>query len=189
MPGRLRNILLATAVAAILSGCGSDDEGTIPEDASQNLIAQLDAVQASVAAGDCETAQARAEDLSGLVNELPSEVGLETKEALRGAASNLAELTADPTECTAGPTGAQTPTTPTETTEPATTETTTTETDTTKEEDEPEEEPTDQPEEQPAPDEEQPQDEAPGPSDEGPGGGQGGESPSGGLGPGGGGEG
>jgi hypothetical protein len=188
MPGRLREAVLAAVIASVLAGCGSDDEeGTIPPESSESMIAQLDAVEQSVASGDCDEATSRAEDLSDLVNDLPADVGIETKEALRGAAANLASLTADPAQCqpsgATGETGVE-PTT--EETEPTTT--TTTETKTTDEETPTTDEGPDD-EEQP-PEEQQPTQEEPPPTDQGSGSGSGsGQPPSGGLGPGGEGEG
>ena len=155
MPGRLRNTLLAPVLAVALAGCGSDD-GTIPPSDSDNLIAQLDSVEQAVAAGDCVTAGERSEDFVDLVDDLPAEVGAETKAALREAGANLALLTSDEEQCQ--PTGAtgETGVEPVEPTTEPETEPTTTETAT---EEEPEEE---------EPEEEEPEEEE---DEEGPGGG------------------
>jgi hypothetical protein len=150
------------------------------------MLGRLAAVEQAIASGDCDLAEAQATELVTEVNGLPSSVGVETKDALRQAATNVAQLATDPEECeptgATGESGVQT--TEPETTEPETTDETTTE-------EEPEEEPDEGTEEQPQPEEEQPQDESPAPEG-GPGGGPGqgdGGPPSGGLGPAGGGDG
>ncbi|MGH2954147.1 MAG: hypothetical protein ACRDK9_09025 [Solirubrobacterales bacterium] len=190
MPGRLRETLLAAAIAAALAGCGSDEDGTIPPADAESLLAQLDAVEESIADGECDEAQIRAQDLTDLVNELPAEVGTETKEALREASDNLVGLAAEQCEPT-GATGEDGVEPTTETEEPTTETTTTTTEETTTDEDEPEEE---EEEQEPPEEEQEPPEEEPPPSDDDPGGGPGGgggggQPPSGGLGPGGGGEG
>jgi cobalamin biosynthesis protein CobT len=132
MPGRTQITLLACLCAAVLAGCGSDEEGTIPQDNSAQLIDRLDAVEERVAAGDCESAQQQADAFVAEVNELPAEVDDEVKGGLQDGADRLVELSNDQCEDTTGETGFDnlepTTTTPTTTT-PTTTETTTTETD------------------------------------------------------------
>jgi hypothetical protein len=193
MRGPYRSMPLAIALAMALAGCGSDPEATIPQTSADTLIGHLDGVEQAVANGDCDLAEAQAAEFVTTVNELPAEVGVETKEALRQAGTNLAELTVEPEQCEPAGTTDQTDTQPppTETTAPDTTTTTTTTTDTDTDED-------DEGDDEQAPAEEQPPADAgtpapssdaetPAPSsDEGPGGGQGGggEPPSGGLAPG-----
>jgi hypothetical protein len=139
MPGMQRPaalLALAASVAAI-AGCGSNDvKGTIPPSSAAQLNADLDAVESSTASGDCETAQASAQDFVSDVNLLPSTAGSELKDTLRGAGENLRTLVE---QCQAGVTGAtgEQPTIPersstkhtstdTAPTEPTTTEPTTT---------------------------------------------------------------
>jgi hypothetical protein len=102
MPGSPKIGLLACVctLALALAGCGSDDEGgTIPSTDSENLISLLDAVEDNVAGGNCELAQKQAEEFVDAVNALPAEVGEEVKSGLRDGGSQLAELSADPSEC------------------------------------------------------------------------------------------
>jgi hypothetical protein len=146
MPGRPKIALLACVGALViaLSGCGSDDEGgTIPSDASDNLISLLDAVEDNVAGGNCELARKQADEFVDAVNALPADVGEEVKSGLRDGGSQLAELSADPSECeeTTGESGfdeLEPEPEPTTTTEDTTTEESTT---TTTTEEDPEEEP------------------------------------------------
>jgi hypothetical protein len=177
MSGRLRETLLAAVIAIVLTGCGSDDEGgTIPQANADALLAQLSSVEEAVAGGDCDTAQSRAGDFVQVVNELPAAVGVETKDALREAGTNLADLAAAECQPSDDTTTTTDDTTTTEETEPETTTTTTTTEETTTDDTTTDETTT---EEEPPEDEDS--------SGQGPGGG--GEPPSGGLGPGGGGEG
>jgi hypothetical protein len=129
MPGKARTFVLAGAIAAVLAGCGSDDDGTIPEDRADGLLDRLQAVEEQLAS-NCELAQDQAETFLDDVDLLPAEVGEEVKGALREAGVRLVALTADPEQCTAqgatDPAGVEPPETE-PTTEPTTTEETTTE--------------------------------------------------------------
>jgi hypothetical protein len=128
----------AVAVAIAVAACGSDDEKTIPPDASEELIAQLQRVESQVTAQRCELAQSEAEGFRSSVDQLPAEVGTETKEELRELADNLISLASNPDQCApetgaTGETGVETEDTPTTTTtEQTTTDTTTDEEEPTK---------------------------------------------------------
>lgn len=137
-PGR-RALSTALALTAVgLGACGSED-GTIPPQDAEALLAQLENVEAAVEDRDCTSAQTEVSQLTVAVNALPKEVGVETKESLRRLTENLSELVNDPEQCDE-PTGATGEVF--EETEPPPTETTT---DTTTEE---EEEPPEQPEDE-----------------------------------------
>jgi hypothetical protein len=93
-------LALVLALSALgLGACGSGDEGSIPQDDAEALLATLSEVEESAEAGDCTTATTDATQLVNEVNLLPKEVGEETKADLRDAANNLVELTRDPTKC------------------------------------------------------------------------------------------
>jgi hypothetical protein len=133
MRGRTQITLLACVCAAALAGCGSEDEGTIPQDDSDRLITLLDGIDENVAGGNCDIARDQVDEFNDAVNDLPAEVDDEVKQGIQEAAGRLAELSDDPSQCdeTTGETGFDQlePTTePTTTEAPTTTETTTTET-------------------------------------------------------------
>jgi hypothetical protein len=103
-PGR-RALSTALALAVVgLGACGSED-GTIPPQEAEALLAQLEKVEAAVEDDDCTTAQTEVSQLTVAVNALPEEVGVETKESLRRLTENLSELVNDPDQCEE-PTGA-----------------------------------------------------------------------------------
>jgi hypothetical protein len=152
MPGRPQLSLLACLLAVALGGCGSDEEGTIPESNSNDLLTLLDGIEQSVAGGNCDVAQKQADEFVDAVNQLPAEVDDEVKGGIQEAAAQLRELSNEPSQCedTTGPTDFEnlepTTTTPTTTEPPTTTETKDTTTTTTTE---PEEEEQAPPEEEP----------------------------------------
>jgi hypothetical protein len=154
MPRRTRISLLSCVLALALTGCGSNDDGTIPPDDAENLLNQLAAVEQDVDEGNCDFAQQHAQEFVSSVGALPNDVDPKVEQELASAASRLDELASDPSECTetgtSGLTGDQ-PTT--STTETVTPETTTEETSTTTEEtttEEPaEEQPSEDPNQQP----------------------------------------
>jgi hypothetical protein len=155
----------ACAIAVALTGCGSGDEGTIPQDSANDLLTTLDGIESSLGSGDCSLIPGLVNNFVEQVNALPAEVDDEVERGLTQAAANLVELSQDPGQCeeVTGASGEdEVETTPT-TTEPETSTTTTeTETDTTT---------TD--EEQPPPDQDEGGDEGTPPA-ELPGGGEGG---------------
>ena len=139
MPGTRARIACAAAVAACavaLAACGGGDEGTIPRDQGETLLAQLDAIQQSTENLQCDAAQATADEFVATVNALPDEVDKDVRAKLLQAAQNLEELAADPTQCREPDTGTTDVETTTEetTTEPTTSTTSTTEETTTDEE-------------------------------------------------------
>ena len=91
--GRQQAAVALVAACLALPACGSGDEATIPEENADQLLAQLDEIDQAVADADCSKARTDISQLTGAVNELPADVGVETKEALRQLTDNLAELT------------------------------------------------------------------------------------------------
>ena len=140
MPGIRASLApIAVSLVAALGACGEDTEGTIPADAGEQMIAQLDAIEERVQAGECESATGAAQDLVQQVQALPAEeVDAEVRNALLKAGDTLVAQTQDPDQCreeepdtTTSTTESSTSTTePTSTTE-STTEDTTTEKSTT----------------------------------------------------------
>lgn len=103
---RARSLALAAAAAALLAGCGSGDEATIPQSDADELLSYLSAVEENVESADCEFAVQQAENFKNGVEALPASVGVEVKDGLREAGSNLEQLASS--ECTtAGATGPQ----------------------------------------------------------------------------------
>jgi hypothetical protein len=93
--------LLAPFVALALAGCGSGDDGTIPEENGNELLALLDAMQSDIDGGDCETIDDRAAQVQAQVQALPADVDPEVKTELLDAAAQLEFLSVDdpPEEC------------------------------------------------------------------------------------------
>jgi hypothetical protein len=107
MPPRKRLAALITiaVIGAAVAGCGSNEiDGTIPPADADQLVDDLDAIEAATADNDCVSAEARAEEFRQHVDELPATSGVALKEALRGAGDNLEQLVRDP--CASGATGA-----------------------------------------------------------------------------------
>ena len=125
---------LAALVAALVAGCGSGDDKSIPPDASDQLIAQLHQVEDQVQAGNCELAQGQATQFKTSVENLPGSVDSDTQKDLTKLADNLVALADNPEQCASeGATGesgvapSESSSTETSTTEtPTSTSTTTT---------------------------------------------------------------
>jgi hypothetical protein len=139
MPTGRRTPLAALAAATVavgLGGCGSGDDDSIPKSASDQLIAQLNEMEATVSEGNCALAQGQASRFEDSVRGLPSDVDPEVKGDLTKLADNLVEL-ADSAQCVTTETGATgdtgVATTETEPSEATTTEASTTTTTTTEE--------------------------------------------------------
>ncbi len=132
MAGRTRISLLVCLFAFGLAGCGSND-GTIPSEQAGDMLALLDALQSDVQDGQCDHVTGTAEEFSSRVQNLPSDVDSDVRNALTKAAAHLDELASAPSACTPVETGATGPsdvqTTPDTTTTEETTPTTTEETD------------------------------------------------------------
>jgi hypothetical protein len=127
---RSKAILAAIALAASLAvaGCGGDSEGgDLPQEDATTLLSQLEQVQANVDVGSCFVAGDEADILISEIEDLPSDVDADLREALERGARQLTVLVEDPEQC-------ERPTTVETTTEETTTEETQTEEETTTEE-------------------------------------------------------
>jgi hypothetical protein len=129
MPGRLRTIVLACALATALAGCGSGGDGTIPKQDADNLVSLLDGIESDLAAHDCDLIPQHVNAFAEQVNSLPPEVDDEVQKGLIQGADRLVELSKQPEQCqdVSGASGATSTTeeTTTTTTEPEETTTTT----------------------------------------------------------------
>ena len=100
--------LSALAVVAALgfAGCGSDEGGTIPQSAADEMLTQVDEIDKSVAEQDCTAAKTNITQLRGQVDALPSSVGTKTKTELFKLVQNMEEQVDDPEQCEEPDTGA-----------------------------------------------------------------------------------
>jgi hypothetical protein len=127
MPKLLRPVVLAVmlaAFAAAASGCGnSGPDPSVPPDNSQSLLAKLAEIKANVDVGSCLVAASKTDDFLADVQNLPSSVNQDVRDALESGANNLKLLLNDPTKCQgrSEPTISQPTTTTPSTTEPTTT--------------------------------------------------------------------
>jgi hypothetical protein len=124
MPKLLRPILLAlilAAASAVVIGCGGSN-GPSPSLSGQEaavLKSKIDEIKANVDVGSCLVAADKTDDLIADVQDLPSSVNSDVRQALSNGANNLKLLLTNPDKCQGR---AETPTT--ETTTPSTTSTT-----------------------------------------------------------------
>jgi hypothetical protein len=141
MPNKLRSILLALILAGIsagLLGCGGDNgpDPSIPGAEARTLLAKIEEIKANVDVGSCLVADEKTDELLADIDELPSGVNGDVRQALENGANNLKLLLTDPSQCegrttTAEPTTTTAPTiTEEETTTTKTRPSTTTETET-----------------------------------------------------------
>lgn len=84
-------VLLALGLAA----CGSDESGTIPQSDADALLATVAEIEQDIQARECTSAETDATQFVAAVNDLPKEVGVETKAQLRDAGTRLIELIND----------------------------------------------------------------------------------------------
>lgn len=130
---RLRSLIAALAAVCLMAaaaacGSGGEDDGTIPADRGQALLERLNAIEAAVNEGNCDTARSEAERLYQDIQTLPDDVSDSDRETLERAGRNLVELTREQCEePETGPTGEtevlppeEPVTEPPETTEPPT---------------------------------------------------------------------
>jgi hypothetical protein len=132
-PTSARLLALAASVGALaLPGCGGDDEGQpIPADQVTALERQLSSIESRFEFGDgaCKDIDdGNVPAVGQILDQVPSSVGQDVRDALRQSFDRLFELTGSQCEEDKGQRTTSTETTPTET---ATTETTPTETATT----------------------------------------------------------
>jgi hypothetical protein len=123
---RLRPILLAlflAGAAAGVLGCGGSS-GPDPSLSGQEagvLSSKIQEIQANVQVGSCLVAADKTDDLIADVQQLPSSVNSDVKNALQNGANQLKILLSDPSECEGRTTTAETTTSTPSTTESTTT--------------------------------------------------------------------
>jgi hypothetical protein len=126
MPKVLRPILLALMVvgaSAGLLGCGnSGPSPSIPAQEAAVLTSKISEIQANIEVGSCLVAADKTDDLIADINNLPSSVNSDVRQALDNGANNLKLQLTDPDKCQG-----RTETTTNSTSTPSTTESTTTE--------------------------------------------------------------
>lgn len=91
----------AIAVPALLAGCGGDDppKPSISGESSLSLIATLQEIEDNVEVGSCQVAAEKVDEFIAELDELPSDVNEEVKDALERGAVSLRDLVEDPDEC------------------------------------------------------------------------------------------
>jgi hypothetical protein len=121
-------VTIALAASLAVAGCGSDNEskGDLPADDATSLLGQLEEVQANLDVGSCFVAADEADILIADIQDLPSDVDGDLRQALERGAEQLRTLLEDPDQC-------ERPVTTETTTEDTTTEETSTEETTTEE--------------------------------------------------------
>jgi hypothetical protein len=91
--GRTLGAAAALALAAcIVSGCGDGSSSGLSQQRGSSLRSSLDEVQASVDMGDCTRAAQQAADFRRQVDELPSRVSNDLRDALDSSAARLVSL-------------------------------------------------------------------------------------------------
>ena len=111
------------AVAVGLVSCGSRDEkGLLPGSNAQQILDNLDQVQADAAAGDCSGAAEEVAAVQNQIDDLPASVDPELRSRLEQGAQRLEDLVNEPDACV---TTTDTEETTESTTEPTTESTTT----------------------------------------------------------------
>jgi hypothetical protein len=111
-------LALGAGAAFALASCGGDNADLLPGETADQILANLDTVEALADAGDCEGARRAAAEVSSQVDDL-SGVDRELVQALRRGTDRLETVVADCEQTIATTTEA---TTTTETTEGTSTE-------------------------------------------------------------------
>ena len=98
--GKRFGAMAAFACALALAACGGEsDEGTIPQGDGDEILAQLEEVEAQVEAGECDDAQVTAGAVADAIASLPDEVDGELRQTLITASGRLLEQTRNPEQC------------------------------------------------------------------------------------------
>lgn len=121
--------IVALAASLAIAGCGGDNEseGDLPAEDAATLLGQLEEVQANLDVGSCFVAADEADLLIADIQELPSDVDGDLRQALENGAEQLRVLLEDPDQCERPTTTSETTTEETTTEETQTEETTATE--------------------------------------------------------------
>lgn len=122
--------VIALAASLVVAGCGGDNEkeGDLPADDATTLLGQLEEVQANLDVGSCFVAADEADNLIADIQELPSDVNGDLRQALEKGAEQLKVLLEDPDQCERPTATSETTTVETTTEETSTEQTTTRET-------------------------------------------------------------
>jgi hypothetical protein len=99
-------LALALVAALVLAGCGSGEDGTIPQSDAEEMLAQVDEIDQAVEEPDCTQAQTEIAQLRGQVDALPDTVGTETKGELFKLVERMEQQVTDPEQCEEPDTGA-----------------------------------------------------------------------------------
>ena len=110
MPGRALTAPLAFALAVLIAGCGSSNDGTIPDGDAGRLLSALALAQGDLEAGTCDVLISHVNEFSSAVDGLPNSVDDSVREELQKASQNLEQLAQEPDQCSTGASGAAGPT-------------------------------------------------------------------------------
>ena len=96
------SLTLGLGAAFALVSCGSSDKGLLPGETADQIETNLDLVASQAANGDCEGAQAAADDVAQQVDDLGHEVSRRLRRALSEGAAQVQSVVANctPTEVT-----------------------------------------------------------------------------------------
>ena len=88
------------ACAATLAACGESDdpEPSIPQGAGDAIVSALDRVQDQVDAGDCDAAEATAQNVRDAIGGLPADVPDDVQQTLVQGSDNLVQQTREQCE-------------------------------------------------------------------------------------------
>lgn len=95
--------VLATLMALLISGllilgltaCSSDDPGLLPGDDAQQILSNLDRVEALATDGECTLALEAIETISRQIESLPGSVDSKLKQNLRRGVTRLSQVTTE----------------------------------------------------------------------------------------------
>jgi len=89
------------ACAAALAACGESDdpEPSIPEPAGNAIVAALDKAQTAIEQGECDDAEAIAQNIRDAIGAHPPDVPDDIQQTLVRASDNLVAQTRDPDQC------------------------------------------------------------------------------------------
>jgi len=116
-------LALGAGAAFGLVSCGGDEEGLLPGDNADEIVANLNSVEQDIADGDCDGALDSAAAVEDQIDSLGNEVDAQLKQRLSDGVDRL--VAAIPDACQAETTTPPTTTTTTETTDTTTTDETT----------------------------------------------------------------
>jgi len=86
-----RSLALTVSAALLAAGCGGADQ-QIPTGSARALVADIDAVEQGVRAGECDRTGSRLQRLKRTAGELPEDVDAELRTTLEGGVVQLERL-------------------------------------------------------------------------------------------------